>query len=118
MPNTIRTDNKTKHKAVALRHKMTPAETKLWRYLRNDQMGVSFRRQHAIGPFIADFCCIKTKLVIELDGGHHLEQEMYDSDRTEYLRSRGYKVVRFWNNEVMNDIEGVIMKIQESLSPL
>lgn len=70
---------------------MTPAEERIWAYLRNDQLGVSFRRQHAIGPFIADFCCIKHKLVIELDGGHHLEQESYDSDRIVYMQARGTK---------------------------
>jgi len=71
-------------------------------------MGSSFRRQHAIGKYIADFCSIKDKLVIELDGSQHLEQEEYDEERTEYFRSKGYKVLRFWNHQVMNDIEGVI----------
>jgi very-short-patch-repair endonuclease len=68
MPNTIRTTNTTKHKANLLRHEPTPAERKLWAYLRANRLnGYSFRRQHAIGPYITDFCCIKAKLIIELD---------------------------------------------------
>ena len=96
MPNTQRATNKTKHKAVLLRHEPTPAEVKLWRYLRADQLGgFSFRRQHAIGPFITDFCCIKAKLIIELDGGQHLEQEEYDRQRTAFLKSQGYQGFAF-----------------------
>jgi very-short-patch-repair endonuclease len=114
-----KTDNKTKHKAVQLRHEPTLAEVKLWRYLRADQLeGFSFRRQHAIGPFITDFCCIKAKLVIELDGGQHLEQEEYNMQRTAFLESQGYRVLRFWNNDVMKNIEGVVSKIQEALLKL
>jgi very-short-patch-repair endonuclease len=116
MPNTQRTTNKTKHKAVQLRHEPTLAEVKLWRYLRADQLeGFSFRRQHAIGPFITDFCCIKAKLIIEVDGGQHLEQEEYDMQRTAFLESQGYRVLRFWNNDVMKNIEGVVSMIQEAL---
>jgi len=83
--------------------------------LRNDQLGVNFRRQHAIGPYITDFCCIEKKLIIELDGSHHLEQEAYDAERTVYLESQGYQVLRFWNNEVLNDLDGVVHVILESL---
>ena len=91
-----RTTPETQKKAIELRHKSTPAEIKLWGYLRADQInGRKFRRQHAIGPFITDFCCVKQKLVIELDGGQHLEQAEYDSARTKYLQSRGYRVLRF-----------------------
>ena len=107
-----RTDNTTKHKAIQLRHAQTPAEVKLWRYLRAGRLGgFSFRRQHAIGPFITDFCCIKAKLVIELDGWQHMEQEEYDADRTKYLQSKGFRLVRFWNSDVMNDIDAVIQLI-------
>lgn len=77
--------------------------------------GVRFRRQYAIGSFIADFCVPRKKLIIELDGSHHLEQEEYDKERTDYLESQGYKVIRFWNNDVMNDIEGVIKVITDIL---
>jgi very-short-patch-repair endonuclease len=99
------------HKAGQLRKELTPAESKLWSRLRNDQLGVTFRRQHAIGNFIPDFCSPKAKLIIELDGSQHLEQEEYDEERTKYLESQGYKVIRFWNNNVMNNIEGVILAI-------
>ena len=95
------------HQAGELRHEMTPAERKLWAYLRNDQLGVNFRRQHAIGSYITDFCCVQRKLVIELDGGQHLDQQEYDLQRSEYLRSKGYHVLRFWNNDVLDDLEGV-----------
>ena len=72
---------------------------------------VSIRRQHAVGIYIPDFCSPKAKLIIELDGSQHLEQEEYDEERTKYLEARGYKVIRFWNNQVMNDLEGVIKAI-------
>ncbi len=102
--------------ARKLRKEPTPAERKLWAYLRNNKVsGVKFRRQHAIGNFVPDFCAIKEKLVIELDGSQHLEQEGYDKERTEYLKSQGYKVIRFWNNQVMNDIGGVIKAIISGL---
>ena len=115
MPRPQRSDPKTKHHAVRLRKELTPAECKLWARLRNNQLGVTFRRQHAIGNYIPDFVCIKKKLIIELDGGQHLEQEEYDQKRTKYLEEQGYKVVRFWNKDVLNDIEGVILFIIEAL---
>jgi len=115
MPRSQRSNPKTKHHAVELRKELTPAERKLWSYLRNDQLGVSFRRQHAIGKYITDFCSPKANLIIELDGGQHLEQEEYDQARTEYLESLGYKVVRFWNNDVLKNIEGVILVIMDAL---
>jgi very-short-patch-repair endonuclease len=77
---------------------------------------VNFRRQHAIGNYIPDFVSIKKKLAIELDGSQHLEQEEYDIERTKYLESQGYKVIRFWNNQVMNDIEGVFRAIETALN--
>jgi very-short-patch-repair endonuclease len=102
--------------ARLLRKEPTRAERKLWAYLRGNKINnVNFRRQHAIGNFVPDFCAIKEKLVIELDGSQHLEQEKYDEDRTAYLESQGYTVIRFWNNQVMNDIEGVISAICHAL---
>ena len=115
MPRSQRSNPNTKHHAVELRKEMTPAERKLWSHLRNDQLGVKFRRQHAIGNYIPDFCPPKTKLIIELDGSQHLEQEEYDQKRTEYLEEQGYRVLRFWNNDVMKDIEGVILAIMVAL---
>jgi len=99
-----------------LRRELTPAEQKLWAYLRGKKLnGVSFRRQHAIGNYIVDFCAIKQRLIVELDGSQHLEQEEYDRERTDYLKSKGYKVIRFWNNDVMKDIQGVLRVIDSIL---
>ncbi|SRR5258706_3056279 len=111
-----RSNPKTMYRAGVLRKELTPAERKLWAYLRGDKLhGVNFRRQHAIGNYIVDFVSIKKKLVIELDGSQHLEQTEYDVERTRYLESQGYRVVRFWNNDVMNDIEGVIRSTETAL---
>ncbi len=115
MPCPPRSNPKTRTHAIELRKEPTPTERKLWAHIRNDQLGVNLRRQHAIGNYIPDFVCIKKKLIIELDGSQHLEQEEYDKERTNYFESQGYKVIRFWNNEVMNDINGVIRKIQFAL---
>lgn len=102
--------------AKQLHRNMTPAETRLWARLRAHRLeGVHFRNQHAIGKYIVDFCAPRKKLIIELDGSQHLEQEGYDRERTEFLESKGYRVLRFWNNEVMNDIEGVIRAIMQSM---
>ena len=117
MPRSPRSNPSTKYKAIQLRKELTPAERKLWSRIRNDLLGVTFRRQHAVGNYIPDFCCPKAKLILELDGSQHLEQEEYDLERTKYLESLGYKVipkgdnVRFWNNDVMNNIDGVILAI-------
>ena len=100
------------HRAGGLRRELTAAERRLWGYLRGNKLdGVSFRRQHAIGGYIVDFVSIQKKLVIELDGSQHLEQGEYDLERTAYLASQGYKVIRFWNNHVINDIDVVIQAI-------
>ena len=108
-PNTMR-------QAVKLRKELTPAERKLWAYLRGDKLnGVNFRRQHAIGNYIPDFVSIKKKLIIELDGSQHLDQAEYDAERSRYFESLGYKVVRFWNNQVENDVNGVIRAIETAL---
>jgi very-short-patch-repair endonuclease len=111
-----RSTPKILHQACELRKQTTPAERKLWAYLRLlCEDGVRFRRQHAIGPFITDFCAPRKKIIIELDGSQHLEQEEYDKDRTNYLEAQGYKVLRFWNNDVMNKIEDVIHYIKYML---
>ena len=111
MPRKQRSNPNTKHKAIKLRKESTPAERKLWSRIRNDQLGVTFRRQHAVGNYIPDFCSPKAKLIIELDGSQHLEQEEYDQERTKYFELLGYKVIRFWNNDVINKIEDVILAI-------
>ena len=115
MPHPPRSDTRTKHHAGELRHELTPAERKLWARLRGDQLGVNFRRQHAIGKYIADFCSVQAKLIIELDGSQHAEQAEYDAERTRYLEEQGYRVIRFWNHEVMNDIENVLLAIGYAL---
>lgn len=115
MPRKPRSNPKTKHRAIELRKASTPAERKLWSRIRNDQLGVTFRRQHAVGIYVPDFCSPKAKLIIELDGSQHFEQQEYDKERTKYLGSQGYKVIRFWNNDVIKDIEDVIRTIIDAM---
>ncbi len=111
-----RSNPKTMHFAGELRRNPTPAEQKLWAVLRNQQIdGIRFRRQHAIGNFIVDFCAPRQKLVIELDGSQHLEQHEYDDERTTFLQSQGYQVLRFWNKDVMNNLRGIVTAIQYAL---
>ena len=87
---------KMQRRAAELRHNQTEAEAKLWQALRMHQANdIHFRRQHAIGDYIVDFCSLRKKLIIELDGGQHLEQEEYDKERTTFLASKGYRVLRF-----------------------
>lgn len=116
MPRPLRSNPKTRTRAIKLRKEPTHAERKLWARIRNDQLGVNFRRQHAIGNFIPDFVCVKKKLIIELDGSQHLEQVEYDSERTAFLESKGYRVLRFWNNDVTNNIDTVLNKIWDVLN--
>ena len=104
------------NRAGELRRNLTSAEQRLWAVLRNQQIeGVRFRRQHAIGNFIVDFCAPHQKLIIELDGSQHLEQEEYDAERTAFLQSQGYQVLRFWNLDVIKDLRGVISAIESAL---
>ena len=103
-------------RAHELRKEPTPFEARLWAYLRRKAVhGIPFRRQHAIGPYIVDFCCLKRKLVIELDGSQHLEQADYDAERTAFLEADGYRVLRFWNNEIERDLNGVMAAIESAL---
>jgi len=103
-----RTTPKIFGRAKELHRNMSLAEAKLWKYLRAHRTGgVHFRNQHAIGNYIVDFCAPREKLIIELDGSQHLDLAAYDQERTLYLESQGYKVIRFWNNQVMNDIDDV-----------
>ena len=103
-------------RARQLRKELTTAERKLWVFLRGKKLnGVSFRRQHAIGNYIVDLCSIKAKLIIELDGSQHLEQTEYDGERTQYLESKGYKVLRFWNNQVEKEMDGIVRVIEMAL---
>jgi primosomal protein N' (replication factor Y) len=102
--------------ARALRRSMTDAERKLWFHLRNRAfMGHKFRRQQPIGPYVADFVCIERRLIVEADGGQHSNAHA-DNQRTRYLRSRGYRVLRFWNNDVLVRTQAVLEQIHAALA--
>ncbi len=102
--------------AWRLRQNLTPAEARLWRSLRNRQLeGLRFRCQHPVGRFILDFYCPSQKLVIEVDGGVHDEQAEYDAARTEQLEAYGYRVLRFTNEAVMADLNGVLEEIRRAV---
>ena len=91
---------------------MTDAEGVLWRALRDRQLlGHKFRRQYSVGPFIVDFVCVEKKLVIEVDGGQHTEQVEADQERSEFIEERGFRVLRFWNHEVMKERDNVLNAI-------
>ena len=103
-------------KARDLRKNMTSQERKLWNIIKNRQFyGYRFRRQFPIGNYIVDFICREKKIIIELDGGQHNQQEeiQYDIERTEFLTSEGFRVVRFWNNDIDKNLSGVYKKLQE-----
>jgi very-short-patch-repair endonuclease len=108
-------------RAKALRKTQTDAEKLLWYRLRNRQLlDLKFRRQRAIGKYIADFACIEVGLVIELDGGQHLEQLAYDAQRTADMQQLGFQTLRFWDNEVLKETDAVMEKIRqvaETLTP-
>jgi very-short-patch-repair endonuclease len=88
------------------------AEVRLWQGLRMYPFNnIHFRRQHAIGPYIVDFCTPRQKIIIEVDGEQHLEQQEYDVERTAFLNTKGYQVLRFWNDEVINHIDQVLEAI-------
>lgn len=102
-------------RARQLRKTMTDAEKKLWQLLRARQLeGYKFRRQRAIGPYIADFACRTHKFIVEADGGQHSESKS-DARRTHWLREHGWTVLRFWNNDILANIEGVQERILEVL---
>lgn len=102
--------------ARALRKNPTDAERALWNGLRFWQVGgYKFRRQQPIGDYIVDFVCLEKKIVIEVDGGQHAEQEEYDGVRDAWLRGKGYSVLRFWNNDVLHNLDGVKETISQAL---
>ncbi|NHK28156.1 endonuclease domain-containing protein [Parvularcula flava] len=109
---------KVNPRAKELRQQMPEAERLLWTHIRRRQLdGHKFRRQHAIGPYIVDFICLDRKLVIELDGGQHGEADAraYDARRTEFLEQEGFDVIRFWNIDVFETLDGVLERIAEAL---
>ncbi len=104
-------------RAKNLRRDMTDAERKLWYRLRAGWVGVKFRRQQPIGAYIVDFVCFERRLIVELDGGQHADAVEKDAARTRWLESQGFTVLRFWNNDIMTNIEGCLTRIMEALSP-
>ena len=114
--------NKTifKERRRDLRKNQTDAEKALWKQLRNKGLfGLKFFRQYSVGAYIIDFYCPEYKLAIELDGGQHAKEENkeYDKIRTDYLESIGVEVMRFWNNDVLQNIEGVMEEMTKKLTP-
>ncbi len=128
MPRPLRSNSNTKHKAIKLRKTSTPAEIKLWSRIRNDQLGTTFRRQHAIGNYIVDFFAPKAKLVIELDGSQHLapparsgtlpkyDRKLWLMTKSAYRIGGGKGGARFWNNNIMNNIDSVLQVIWSALN--
>ena len=99
------------NRAQELRNNATNAERRLWQHLSRRQLaGFKFSRQIPVGPFICDFMCRERKLIVELDGGQHAESNC-DAARTAFLESQGYRVVRFWNNDVLGNMDGVLQTI-------
>lgn len=102
--------------ARALRKNPTDAERALWRHIRLRQMEAhKFRRQQPLGRYVVDFICFEEKVIVELDGGQHAEQVASDSKRTEWLEAEGFRVLRFWNHQLLRDVEAVKGTIREAL---
>jgi very-short-patch-repair endonuclease len=102
-------------RAQQLRNNATDAERRLWRHLSRRQLhGFKFSRQMPVGPYICDFLCRDRKLVIEVDGGQHADSKR-DDIRTDFLEAEGYRVIRFWNNDVLENMDGVLQTIAEEL---
>jgi len=112
-----RGSNETLSHARALRRQATDAESMLWKYLRSHRLnGFKFRRQVIIDPYIVDFACLEAKLIIEADGGQHVDQAAYDERRTVYLERMGYTVLRFWNHEIFHETQSVLERIESALN--
>lgn len=103
-------------RARAFRRASTDAEKRLWRHLRDRKLaGAKFRRQVPFGPYVADFVCLEARLIVEVDGGQHADSER-DAARTRFLESQGFRVLRFWNSDVLANVEGVVGLIEQALS--
>ena len=104
-----------KNNARSLRENLTDAERRLWRALKHRQIDeAKFRRQAPIGKFIVDFVCFERGIVIEIDGGQHADQTVHDDQRTRWLESQGFCVLRFWNNDVLVNTDGVVETIRNA----
>ena len=110
--------SKAQRNARVLRGGMTDSERKLWSALRSEQLGVKFRRQHPLGNYIADFACLDPRLIVELDGSQHTDQEAYDARRDAFFRVQGFAVMRFPSNEPLRNLAGVATAILEQLQAL
>ena len=117
MINRLYNNTTTKAKRRKLRKNATDAERKVWSILRRNQMGARFVRQYSVGPYVLDFFCPAHRLAIEIDGGQHNEKihKQHDQTRTAYLFKHRIQVLRFWNNEVLQNTEGVWQQIKEGL---
>ena len=112
-------DESPRERGRRLRAGSTKEEQKLWRHLRAKRFGgFKFRRQHHIGHYFADFCCIERRLIIEIDGSQHAEQEkeQRDTARTAYLNQHGYRVIRFWNGQIKTEMDDVLEAIYAALT--
>ncbi|KKP67377.1 MAG: hypothetical protein UR66_C0016G0015 [Candidatus Moranbacteria bacterium GW2011_GWE1_35_17] len=98
-----------------LRSSATPQEIILWSRLKGKRLGCKFRRQQSFGKYIVDFYCPEKNLVIELDGWQHKEQIEYDNERSKFLESLNLKIIRFWNNDINNNLDSVILEIEKYL---
>ena len=105
----------SRDRARRLRREETDAERRLWLHLRRHQLGTQFRRQHPIGPYIVDFCCVERMLIVELDGGQHEDQRAQDAARTQWLGEQGFRVLRFSDHEAQMETEAVLAEIQNRL---
>ncbi len=106
--------NDTQYISKTLRKRLTDAEKALWRHLRAKQLeGFKFRRQEPIGKYIVDFVCYERGIIIEIDGGQHSVEKEKDNERDGWFEGQGFKVLRFWNNEVLNNTQGVLEVIRD-----
>ena len=109
-------------KARQLRKDSTDAERRMWALLRNRQFADrKFRRQVPIGPYVVDFVCLEKRLIVELDGGHHMTRGDYDAERTKWLMGQGFRIIRFWNNQVLNEavsvLDALLLELEMEPSP-
>jgi len=118
--NFLKNDPILKDRRRFLRRKQTDAERAFWSKVRNGQFhGLKFFRQFSVGPYILDFYCPDQKLAVELDGGQHNQPEniAYDAERTAFLSGHGISVVRFWNHEVLQEIDAALMRLEQLITP-
>jgi len=114
-----RLDDAQRQRARELRRGRTDAEARLWQRLRNRGLaGAKFRRQVPLGPFVVDFCCQEVGLIVDVDGGQHAERQREDAERTRRLEASGFRVLRFWNNDVLGQTESVLEKIQSTIEAI